>query len=163
MMGLIHLHKSEHDKALAEAEQAVLDRPSCDISYAAKGFILNYLGRTAEAVELANFATRLAPVHSPLFYQVVLAGALYDSGKFEEAIPVAEEALRKDKQYLDALVILAGAKVALNRMDEAAVIADRIRQAKPDFALEKYARAQANENPDTLEQLLATLRIAGLN
>ena len=97
------------------------------------------------------------------FYQVVLAGALYDSEKFEEAIPVAEEALRKDKQYLDALVIRAGAKVALNRMDEAAVIADRIRQAKPDIALEKYARTQPYKNPDTLEQLLATLRNAGLN
>ena len=163
MMGLIHLHKSEHDKALAEAEQAVLDRPSCDLSFAAKGFILNYLGRTTEAIELANFAIRLAPVHSPPFYQVVLAGALYGSGKYEEAIAVAEEALRKDKQYLDALVILAGAKVALSQVGEAAVIADRIRQAKPDFALEKYARTQPYKNPDTLAQLLATLRKAGLD
>ncbi len=162
MMGLIHLQKSEHDKALAEAEQAVLDRPSCDLSYAAKGFILNYLGRTTEAVELANYAIRLAPVHSPPFYQVVLAGALYGSGRLEEAIGVAEEALRKDRQYLDALVILAASKVALNRMDEAAEIANRIRQSKPDFSLENFARTQPYRNPDSLDQLLGALRKAGL-
>ena len=162
MMGLIHLHKNEHDKALAEAEQAVLSRPSCDLSYAAKGFILNYLGRTTEAIELANYAIRLAPVHSPPFYQVVLAGALYSSGKFEEAAAVAEEALSKDRQYLDALVILAVAKVALNQMDQAAQIANRIRLARPDFTLEKFAQSQPYRNPDTLEQLLTTLRKAGL-
>ena len=54
MMAQIHLFKGEHEKALAESEQAVLARPSCDASYALKAHILNYLGRPAEAIELAR-------------------------------------------------------------------------------------------------------------
>jgi tetratricopeptide (TPR) repeat protein len=162
MMALIHLHKSEHDKALTEAEQAVLARPSCDLSYAAKAYILNYLGRPAEATELANYAMRLAPVHPLPFYQVVLASALYSTGNYEEAVTMAQNALRNDKEYLDALLILAGANVALNHMEDAARAATGVYQVKPDFTLEKYARTQPYKNPETLEQLLITLRKSGL-
>jgi TolB-like protein len=162
MMALVHLQKSEHDKALSEAEQAVLARPSCDLSYAAKGYILNYLGRPAEAVELANYAIRLAPVQPLPFYQVVLAAASYSSGKFEEAIAAAKEALRYDKENLDALLILAGANAALNHMEDAAKITAEIRQVQPDFTLEKFASTQPYKNPETLDQLLITLRKAGL-
>ena len=162
MMALIHLHKSEHDKALIEAEQAVLARPSCDLSYAAKAYILNYLGRPAEATELANYAMRLAPVHPLPFYQVVLASAQYSSGNYEEAVKMARDALRNDKEYLDALLILAGANAALNHMEDAARAAAEVYQVKPDFTLEKFARTQPYKNPETLEQLLITLRKSGL-
>ena len=163
MMALIHLHKSEHEFALAEAEQAVLARPSCDLSYAAKGYILNYLGRPGEAIELANYAIRLAPVHAPPFYQFVMASALYGNGQFEAAIAAAEEALRTDQEYLDALLVLAGANAACNHMDAAVRAADRIRRIAPEFTLEDYARTQPYENTDTLEELIGNLRQAGLH
>ena len=162
MMALIHLHKSEHDKALAEAEQAVLARPSCDLSYAAKGYILNYLGRPADAIALANLAMRLAPVHPLPFYHVVLAGALYSSGRYKEAITAAKEALRYDNEYLDALLILVGAHAAANQMEDAATTASAIRRVQPDFTLEKFAQTQPYKHPETLEQLLLTLNQAGL-
>lgn len=162
MMALIHLHKSEHDKALAEAEQAVLARPSCDLSYAAKGYILNYLGRPADAIALANLAIRLAPVHPLPFYLVVLAGALYSSGRYEEAISAAGKALANDEEYIDALVILAGASAAVDRMGDAIKFAAKIRQIQPDFTLEKYARTQPYKDSETLEQLLLTLHRSGL-
>jgi TolB-like protein len=162
MMALIHLHKSEHDQALTEAERAVLARPSCDLSYAAKAYILNYMGRPTEATGLANFAMRLAPVHPLPFYQVVLASALYGSGNFEEAITMAQEALRNDKENLDALIILAGANVALNHMEDAVKIAGVIRQVEPDFTLEKFAGTQPYKNPEALKHLLITLRKSGL-
>lgn len=162
MMALIHLHKSEHDRALVEAERAVLARPSCDLSYAAKGYILIYLGRPADAVKLANYALRLAAVNPLPFYHVVLAGALFSSQRFEEAITAAKEALRYDRDYLDALVILAAASVAANHMEDAARIAGKIRMIQPDFTLEKFARTQPYKNPETLEQLLLMLRQSGL-
>jgi len=162
MMSLIHLHKSEHDTALAEAERAVLARPSCDLSYAAKAYILNYLGRPTEAIELANYAIRLAPVHAPPFYQLVLAAALYCSGQFEEAITAATEALKNDNEYLEALLILAGAKAASNHLQDAAKVADEVRRVEPDFTLEKFAQTQPYKNSETLEQLLGTLRKTGL-
>ena len=163
MMALIHLHNGEHDNALTEAERAVLARPSCDLSYAAKGYILNYLGRPADAIALANLAIRLAPVHPLPFYLVVLAAALYTSGRFEEAITAAREALRYDSEYLDALLILAGASADANHMEAATNIAGEIHRIQPDFTLEKFAQKQPYKNPETLEQLLLSLRRAGLN
>jgi TolB-like protein len=162
MMSLIHLHKSEHDKALAEAEQAVLARPSCDLSYAAKGYILNYLSRPSEAIELAEHAIRLAPVHAPPFYQAVLAAAFYGSGQYEEAIAAAKEALRNDKKYLDVNLILAGANAALNHIADAEKAAAEVRNVKPDFTLEKYAKTQPYKEPQTLERLISRLRKTGL-
>ena len=75
MLAQIYLLQKDHAKALAEAELAVLARPSCDGSYVAKANILNYLGRPAEAIELAKFAMRLTPVY-PVYYPAVLAARI---------------------------------------------------------------------------------------
>ena len=102
------------------------------------------------------------PVHSPPFYQVVLAAALYGSGQFEEAINVAKKALTKDKEYLDALLILASADVTLNHMEKAARIVGEIRRVKPDTTLEKLVDNQLHKNNKTLVQLFRTLGTTGL-
>jgi adenylate cyclase len=161
MMAQIHLFKGEHEKALAESEQAVLARPSCDASYALKAHVLNYLGRPAEAIELARFAIRLTPVY-PTFYPAVLAAAYYGSGQYEEAVAAAEEVLASDRDNLDALLVLAGVQAALGRTDAARRTAHRVQRVKPDFTLDKFAAGQPYKDPQNLEQVLAMLRKAGL-
>ena len=161
MMAQIHLFKGEHEKALTESEQAVLARPSCDASYALKAHILNYLGRPAEAIELARYAIRLTPVY-PTFYPAVLAAAYYGSGQYEEAAAAAEEVLASDRDNLDALLVLTSAQAALGQTDAAHRVAHRVRRVKPDFTLDKFAAGQPYKNPQTLEQVLAMLREAGL-
>jgi len=161
MMAQIHLFKGEHEKALAESEQAVLARPSCDASYALKAHILNYLDRPAAARDLARYAIRLTPVYPP-FYPAVLAAAYYGSGQYEEAVAAAEEVLASDRDNLDALLVLTGAKSALGQTDAARRVAHRVRRIKPDFTLDKFAAGQPYKDPQTLEQVLAMLRKAGL-
>jgi len=160
-MAQIHLFKREHEKALAESEQAVLARPSCDASYAIKAHILNYLGRPAEAIELARYAIRLTPVY-PTFYPAVLAAAYYGSGQYEEAAAAAEEVLASDRDNLDALLVLASAQAASGQTDAARRVAHRVRRVKPDFTLDKFAASQLYKDPQNLEQVLAMLRKAGL-
>jgi tetratricopeptide (TPR) repeat protein len=161
MMAQIHLFKGEHEKALAESERAVLARPSCDASYALKAHILNYLGRPAEAIDLARYAIRLTPVY-PTFYPAVLAAAYYGSGRYEEAAAAAEEVLTSDRDNLDALLVLTSAQAALGQTDAARRIAHRVRRVKPDFTLDKFAAGQFYKDPQSLEQVLAMLRKAGL-
>jgi TolB-like protein/Tfp pilus assembly protein PilF len=154
VMAQIHLYNREHDKALEAVQKAVLARPSCDLSYVAKANILTYLGRPNEAIDLAKFAIRLAPVYPP-FFQQTLAAAFYGSGRYEEAIKSAKEVLKSDKDNLDAFLILAGAN--------ASKAASAVRRIKPDFTLKKYAETQRYKDPKKLEQVTSMLQMAGLH
>jgi adenylate cyclase len=162
VMAEIDLYNREHDKALAAAEKAVMARPSCDISFVAKANILIYLGRAKEAIDLAKFAIRLAPVYPP-FFQVVLAAAYYGSGQYDEAIAAATEAAGSDPNNLGAFLILAAANAALDRPEASRKAAGEIRRISPDFSLEKYAATQPYKDPATLQQVIHTLQKAGLN
>jgi adenylate cyclase len=162
MLAQIYLLKRDHSRALAEAELAVLSRPSCDGSYAAKAYILNYLGRPAEAIGLAQYAMRLTPVYPP-FYPAVLASAYYGCGRYEEAIAAAEKVLQSDERNLDALLVLAGANAALDRSDEALKACREVLRVDPDFTLEKYAATQPYQDPRALEQVIEMLQKAGFS
>ena len=161
IMAQIHLLNREHDKALEAVENAVVARPNCDLSFVAKAKILTYLGRATEAIDLAKYALRLAPVYPP-FFQATLAAAYYGSGRYDEAIAAAQEALKSDPNNLDAFLILAGAKAALDQKEEAFKAASEVRRVKPDFALQKYAETQPYNAPETLEQVITMLQKAGL-
>ncbi|MBW2430222.1 MAG: tetratricopeptide repeat protein [Deltaproteobacteria bacterium] len=162
VMAQIRLYKREHDKALAAVQKAVLSRPSCDLSYVAKANIFMYLGRPIEAIDLARYAIRLAPVYPP-FFQKTLAAAFYGSGRYEEAIESAEEVLKSDKDNLDAFLILAGANAALDRQEQAAKAATEIKRIKPGFSLKKYAETQPYQDARILEQVTGMLQKAGLH
>ena len=162
VMAEIDLYHREHDKALAAAEKAVIARPSCDLSFVAKANILIYLGRATEAIDLAKFAIRLAPV-SPPFFQVVLAAAYYGSGQYAEAIAAATEAVRADRNNLGAFLILASANAAMDRPEASQKAVAEVRRITPDFNLEKYAATQPYKDPATLHQIIRTLQKAGLN
>ena len=161
VMAQIHLFKREHDKALVEAEKAVIARPSCDLSYVAKANILTYLGRPTDAIDLAKFAIRLAPVYPP-FFPAILAAAYYGSGLYEEAIATAMGALKNDRRNLGALLVLAGANAALDRFEEALKAASEVRRINPDFTLEQYSKTQPYKDSKTLEQVIRMLQRAGL-
>jgi tetratricopeptide (TPR) repeat protein len=161
IMAQIHLFNREHDKALAEAEKAVIARPSCDLSFVTKANILTYLGRPSEAIELAKFAIRLAPVYPP-FFQTTLAAAFYGSRRYDEAIAAAQETVKSDQNNLDAWLILAGANAALDRKAEAFEAAAAVRRVKPDFTLKNYAETQPYKTPETLEQVITMLQKAGM-
>jgi TolB-like protein/tetratricopeptide (TPR) repeat protein len=162
VMAEVDLFNREHDKALAAAEKAVIARPSCDISFVAKASILIYLGRATEAIDLAKFAIRLAPV-SPPFFQATLAAAYYGSGRYDEAIATAQATVKSDQNNLDALLILAGANAALDRKEEAFKAASEVRRVKPDFTIPKYAETQPYKAPETLKQVITMLQKAGLH
>jgi TolB-like protein len=162
VMAQIHLFHREHDKALTEVENAVIARPSCDLSYTAKANILTYLGRSAEAIDLARFAMRIAPVYPP-FFQAILASAYYGNSQYEEAITTAKEVLKKDPNNLGAFLIIAGANAALDRWEEAHTAASEVRRFNPDFTLKKYSDTQPYKDPETLAQVINRLERAGLH
>ena len=75
-MAHVHLSRRAYDEALTEANRAVSDRLNCPTAYSLKASVLTYLRRATEAVEFAQYASRLTPVH-PDIYPGILASAYY--------------------------------------------------------------------------------------
>jgi class 3 adenylate cyclase/tetratricopeptide (TPR) repeat protein len=163
-MVLAHLHLSrrEFEDANDEAERAVAARPSCPASFSLKAGVLNYLGRSGEAIEHAEFALRLMPLQSAPIFPAVLASALYGSGRYDEAIEAAKSAIEIDEKNVDPYLVLAESSIALGRSEEARQAASVVKKIQPEFSLEKFAKSQPYKDPDRLDQLLGQLRQAGL-
>jgi TolB-like protein len=160
-MAQIHLLKQEHEQALAEIEKAGVIRPGCGGVPAIKANILNYIGRPTEAIELAKRAIRITPAFS-MWYPSILARAYYLCDRNEEAIAVANEILNRNQDDLDALLILAYASAAADRMNDAHQAVREIIRVKPGFTLEEYAKSQPYNDPQILERIIQMLQMAGL-
>jgi adenylate cyclase len=162
VMAHVHLNRREYDEAMSEATQAVTDRPSCPAAYSIKASVLTYLDQAAEAVEFAQYAMRLTPVHPPM-YPAVLASAYYGCGRFEEAVAAAKDAIDLKSNDLSPYMYLAASNIALDRTDEAHCVAMEVRDMEPDFSLAGFAKTQPYKEPKTLEQIITRLNNAGLS
>jgi len=162
VLAQIHLMEKDHKLALAEAEKAVLSRPSCDGSFVAKAQILNFLGNPDEAIDLVKHAIRLSPIYPP-FFPAILASAYYNSGKYEEAVLAAEEALGGDRDNLDALIVLTAAKAVLGDLDGAGLAAKEVMRVESGFSLDSFAASQPYKDRHVIEQIAGMLKKAGLH
>jgi TolB-like protein len=161
VMAYVHLTRGEFDEAMAKADRAVSDRPSCPTSYAIKASILTYLGRAGDAIEFAQYALRLAPVHPPL-YPAVLASAYYGCGRYENAVAAAQTAIQLESNDISPYVLLVAAHAALGRTEDAQRAAQQVLEIKPEFKLAEFAQAQPYKDTETLQRMLAQLESAGL-
>jgi TolB-like protein len=161
VMAQVHLSRREYDEAEAAASRAVLARPSCPNAFALKAGVLNYLGRSAEAIEFAQYAERLTPV-VPSMYPAVLASAYHGCERHEQAIAAAKRAIELDDQSVDPYLILAASSVALDHTEEAKWAAGKLLRLKPEFKLADYAASQPYKELKQLDRLLHQLRSAGL-
>jgi TolB-like protein len=153
----IHLLNQDPEKALASADRAVLTRPSCDVSFAVKASILNYLGRPEEAIPLARFAMRLSPVY-PSYYPTVLGYAYFHCGKFKEALQAAEIGIKADPTNVEAMALMTAVHVAMGAIEQARATAGAIRNINPEFSLAAFAVKHPYQDRKFMEQILTHLR-----
>ena len=161
IMALVHLANHEYEDAMAQATDGVAARPNCNGAYAIKASVLNFLGRSRDAIEFAQYAVRLTPVY-PAEFPAVLAAAYHDSGRYTEAIEAAEASLKLRDDDIDPMLFLTASHVALGQVSDARQIAARIRQLEPTFCLTEFAKTQPYQNARDLDRLLDRLREAGL-
>jgi tetratricopeptide (TPR) repeat protein len=157
----VYLRENKHEKALAAAERTVLARPSCDAAFAVKAEVLNYLGKSTEAIGLAKFAMRLAPVY-PSYYPAVLSAAYYGSSRFQEALDAAEVSFEADPNNLDALLLMVAANSALGRYDQAQKAVNNLRSIRPEFTIDTFATNHPYKDLKSLEKMVSQLKRAGL-
>jgi tetratricopeptide (TPR) repeat protein len=97
-----------------------------------------------------------------MWYPSILARAYYLCDRSEEAIAAANEILNRNQDDLDALLILAYASAATDRMTDSRQTVREIIRVKPDFTLEEYAKSQPYRDTRILERIIQMLQMAGL-
>jgi tetratricopeptide (TPR) repeat protein len=158
----VYLNRRDYDEAMSEATKAVMDRPSCPAAYSIKASVLTYLDQASEAVDFAQYAIRLTPIHPPM-YPAVLASAYYGSERYEQAIAAAKDAIELQSNDVSPYLYLAASNMALDRAEEARRAATKVLEMEPDFSVGEFAESQPYKESKTLQNLLARLNSAGLS
>jgi tetratricopeptide (TPR) repeat protein len=106
ILGQVYAQQQQPDQALAEEERAIALDPNNDESYAHQALMLNWAGKSEEALRAVAQAMRLNPHHPP-WYAFVLGQAYRVGGRYGEAIAMQKKAINGNPSFLPAHMELA--------------------------------------------------------
>ena len=161
VLGFLYTIIRQHDKAIAECQQAVELNPNSATARTFYGLALNLMGRFEEAVHELEQGVRLDPFSSS-FSLRSLALAYCNVGQSEEAIEICKKAIQKAPDDLIARIIFIQAYSLAGQQEEAQKEAAEVLRINPNFSLESYAKTLGYKNQAYTDRVIATLRAAGL-
>ena len=156
-LGFAHLYRKEHDPAINAYDRALKLNPNDADLMSDMADALAHMGRSEEAIDLLHKAMRLNPFY-PDQYIWHLGGAYFNLKRYEEAI----EAIQKMQNPTEGRRILAASYGHLGRLDEARAQADLVREAHPNFSVERWAAVQPDKFEDDVQHFLEGMKRAGL-
>jgi len=157
----LYFLRTEHDEAIEAAERALALNPNGAHAYAQLGLVLAYSGRAEEGIKLIEKSMRLNPI--PDAYQLDYLGCAYRFvGRFEDAIQVHKEVLKRTPNNVFAHVWLTAAYSASGREEEARHQAQQLLRLDPTFSVEKLRDIRAMKDKVEADRFIADLRKAGL-
>ena len=161
LLGFVYLWQRQHDNAIAKLEKVITLDPNDADGHAGLGEILIWVGRQEEAVGLVQKAMRLNP-HYPVWYLDILAWAYTLTGRYEEALEVLDRALIRDPDFPSTHIVLAIIYGKTGKDKEARAEVAEILRINPNFSMELLRERIPYKDQATSEELLETLRKAGL-
>jgi len=118
---------ADFDEAFAASRRALELEPRMPEAYVARAMLFSMQGRTREADEDLEQAIRLNPASFDAHY--MYARHCFQNGEFERAVPLYEEAIRLRPDDYQALCLLEGSLLKLDRMEQHEEVARRAMQA----------------------------------
>ena len=161
LLGWIYTLLRQHDKGIAECEQAVNLEPNSALAYFRLSLALRYAGRPKESITACKEAIRLDPIPVTLYYQS-LTNAYCLTGEYEEAIAAGKKATSLGPDNLVAHAFLAVAYSLHGREEEARMEAAEVLRINPKFLVERWAKTMPYKNEADKELTIGALRKAGL-
>lgn len=159
-----NLHMRAHDYATAErwSRRAIRLGPGDAENYAGLANVLSFAGRSQEAVELMHIANRYDPILPP-FHEFYLARALAWTGRFEEALPLAQSCMSRAPGFWVCKMVLVVILAHLGRIEEAqTAMADWRAQCGFDSPQNYLDRGDTVPGPE-FDRMRDGLRLAGLS
>jgi adenylate cyclase len=156
----LYIMQRQHDKSITSAERALELSPSGMSAYI-MGTALLYACRFNEAVQQFEQAIRLNPF--PSSNVVRNLGSSYRCvGRYEDAIVQYKKALTLEPEDLFTHLGLALTYIKLGREKEAQAEAAEVLKIYPKFSLEHYAKTLPFKDKSIADDMIASLRKAGL-
>lgn len=109
--------KQLYDTALMHLDTALFSNPRYAQAHLQRASVLTHLGRDNDAVESLRAAAELLPESFP--HWMKLARALFQNGKYEEALDALKYALTLNDNSPDALYLYAETNEMLGNVEEA--------------------------------------------
>ncbi|MBR1130523.1 winged helix-turn-helix domain-containing tetratricopeptide repeat protein [Bradyrhizobium iriomotense] len=162
-LGHVHLFARRFEDSLAEFETALMLNPNFALAQGYYGLALGYCGRWQEADEAARRAIRLSPrdPYAPVYFGIA-AYARFLGGDDEEAIRLAQEALRQRSDFVGAHRVLTAAAGMAGHREIAAAALRELRRAQPNISLAWITEFMPIKLAADRERYLEGFRRAGL-
>ena len=153
-----------HDEALHAIERALVLNPnSARVAFTA-GWIRNYVGQAAAAIEHFQRAIRLSPLDPATASFLTGLGFAYTrTGKFDDALSAGLRALREAPDFHSSYRLVIVCLVGLGRLDEARVVAQRLLALAPGLTVTKCrALTAVGSDAEYTDSYMASLSLAGI-
>jgi adenylate cyclase len=161
LLGWIYTLMLQHDKGIAECEQAVKLEPNSALAYFRLNLALRFAGRPKEAITMCKEAIRLDPIPVSLYYQS-LTHSYCLTGQYEEAIAAGKKATSLGPDNLVAHAFLAAAYALHGREEEARIEAAEVLRINPKLSVDSWVKTMPFKNEADRELTIGALRKAGL-
>jgi len=163
-LGCVYLLTRRFDDALGEFSSALRLNPNFALTQAIFGLTLVYCGRWKEGDVAARRALRLSP-RDPMsaIYYGVASYSLFVGRDYEQAMHLAQAAIRLRSDYVGAHRLLAASAAMAGLADIAAAALVALRRAQPNVSLAWIATQMPFQQDTEREHYVEAFRRAGLD
>jgi len=162
-LGLHQQFRRKYDLAIAEFERAIELNPNLSIGYGFLGGALSGIGKSDEAIKNINFAIRLSPLDSAIFFRYTdLAIAHFMAGRYSEAIIWARKSIQIKPSYRYGHIYVIASLVSLNKLEEAKEAVKIYLEHIPNDTISRIHKDAMGIESKGFLLILESLRKAGL-
>ena len=162
LLSSVHLWRREWDEALAAQDRCLALEPNFPQGRGQRGFILHYMGRSAEAIDEVHHAMRVDPLMPEVFLHT-LAQCRFDLGDDEEAARVCRRRITIRPNTDITRVLLAAALGHLGRHEEARREWVGARAINPRYSFREKRAILPYRHPTMMDRMAAGLAKAGID
>jgi adenylate cyclase len=160
-LGIILAVKGQYDKAIAAGKRAYELEPNSTAALVHYAMVLNWVGRTQEALQLLEEVMRMEPIPA-IINLIIYAESLRDAGRYDEAITVAKRAIEQEPNATGVPILLTQCYWLSGHKEEARAEAAEVIRIHPKFSIEMWQRVNPAKDKAKLKIFIDAMREAGL-